>query len=365
MVIEFVRGHKAFIMERGGRSRIGELLDLTKVKWNRLRDDISEGEVDLSFNSLNRQADLIEKLETGRHELCVYRGKNRVWEGPITLAQYTRTGLTLKAKDVMHYATQTIMHAAYDSSYPNIEFCTSRAKRIMLAEFSRKESLDPPYNIVPFIVEHHFPTDARTSRSTLPYQTTVFEHIDDMAAKAGMDYTVVGRAIHLWDTSRPLSQSRVVTENDFNGDVYVSAYGSELATLAASTDGQGNYATAGGIDPYYGEVEKLFTAYDEETDESLPTQDELQSQASRNLAGRMPTPVQVRVPDGVSINMNGVLTIDDLVPGVYVPLLATLNARPISQMQKFDKIECEETKDGEVITATLFPASRADDEGAA
>ncbi|MDB5716250.1 MAG: hypothetical protein JWO15_3647, partial [Sphingomonadales bacterium] len=96
-----------------------------------------------------------------------------------------------------------------------------------------------------------------------------------------------------------------------------------------------------------------------------PTQDELKSQAIRNRAGRLPTPLQVRVPDGASINMNGVLTMADMVPGVHVPLLASLNARQISQMQKFDKIQFEETGAGENITVTMSPASKADEDAEA
>lgn len=362
MVIEFVKGHKAYIMERGGRRRVGELLDLESVKWNRIRDDISDAEVNITLGPDGRNAKLVDQIETGRHELCIFRGKDRVWEGPIQLPRYTRTGLSISAKDILTYTQATVMHAAYDSSNPNIEYATSRVKRILVAELARKEALNPPYNIVPYIVEHHVSTDAKTSRSTLPYQTTVFEHMDDIAAKGGMDYTVIGRAIHLWDTSKSLGQTRVVTENDFSGDVVISVYGSELATSAISTDGQGNYAISGGIDPYYGEWERLFTAYDEETDESLPTQAELLSQAHRNRAGRLPTPLQVRVPDGASINMNGVLTLEDMVPGVHVPLLANLNTRRLSQMQKFDKIQFEETGAGETINVTMSPASKADED---
>src|SRR6202000_182584 len=107
-----------------------------------------------------------------------------------------------------------------------------------------------------------------------------------------------------------------------------SVYGMEFATRSIVTDGQGNWAEAdtevnGGVDPYYGlgETVKHTEVTTDGTAVATPTQADLISQADRNLVGRNPTPLQVRVPDGSEINMDGVLTIDMLVPGVYIPLV--------------------------------------------
>ena len=349
--------HTAWIMDRGGRRRIGQLQDMNMVRWNRVRDDISEATIQLTAKSTSAQAKLLNQIEPGRHELCLYRNNVRVWEGPITLPTFTSRGMEIHAKDVLYYAYRTAMHAGYSSAYPNIEYVTSRIKRIMVAELARKEALG--YNILDYLVEHHLPTDAKTSRVTLPMEMTVFEHLDGMAADAGMDYTVVGRAIHLWDVSAPvMGQTRTVTESDFLSDVIVSLYGSELATRAIVTDGQGNWAAAGGDDPFYGEWEVLHTAYDE-------TEGEMHSQAQRNMSGRNPTPLQVRVPDNSSLNPNGVLSVDDLVPGVYIPVLANINIRKVSQTQKLDTVKFEQTPDGETISVTMSPSTKADEPEAA
>jgi len=361
VAIDCVTKHRVFVYDRGGVNRIDELVRIGQVTWGRVRDDISEMSMTLSAASCDVQSGLLSQIEPGRHELVVFRNDVRVWEGPITRIQYARGSVVLEAKDVMYYAYRTIMHAAWNNAYPNVTFATTRAKNILVGELARKEALVPPINVVPYIVEHHLSTDAKTSRSTLPYQYTVFEQIDDMASKGGMDYTVLGRAIHLWDTSVALGYAPQMTENDILGEMYVSVYGSELGTRAVATDGQGTYGIAGGTDSYYGEWERLDTAYDEATsDGPPPTQAELISQAKRNLAGRKPTPVQVRIPDNSTLNPAGVLTVDDLVPGVYVPLLATLSARTISQMQKIQSTRFSETADGEQISLTLYPASAAD-----
>lgn len=361
-MIDCVQDHRVYVYDRGGQNRIGELTRMSRVKWTRIRDDISECEVDITAENCGANADLLGQMEPGRHELVIYRGEDRVWEGPLNRATYHRNGVEFYCKDVMLYAFRTIMHAGYNNAYPNIGYVTSRAKQILVAELARKEALTPPINVVSHIVEHHYAEDAKTSRVTKPYEMTVFEHIDDLAARAGMDYTVVGRAIHLWDNNRPIGYTAQATDSDFLGDLYVSVYGTELATHSAVVASDGTYAVAGAIDPFYGEWERLTTAADEgkDTDAAPPSLAELQSQAIRNLGGRRPTPVDVRIPDNSSLNQSGVLRITDLVPGVYVPLVASQTARQVSQMQKIQVVTVTETPEGHDITLTLIPAARED-----
>lgn len=363
MAIDPLAKHTAWIMDRGGKRRIHEITDISRIIWNRVRDDISTASVNIKIGIGSNQGDFLATLAgaVGRYELCIWRGDDRVWEGPITLCTFTKDGLIINARDPFHYAARTIMRAAYNNAYPNVDYVVNRAKRVIVAELARKEALDPPINVLPFLVDHQAPSDAKTSRNTPAYFSYVYEHIDEMAARAGMDYTVIGRAIHLWDTSKPaMGYTPTLTETDFLGDLYVSVYGMELGTSAAVTDGKGNFGVSGGVDPYYGEWERLETAYDEDAT-IAPTQAELQSQAARNNAGRNPVPLQVRIPDNSTLNMDGVLNITDLVPGIYMPLRATLNIIEISQMQKLQTVKVTETAGGETVQVTLFPASDPDD----
>jgi len=364
MSIPSIEKHTAWVMERGGKKRIEQLVNIESIEWTRVRDDMSQAIVKVGANRDSAQADFLASLAgaTGRYELCIWRGQERVWEGPISLVTFTRERVEIMARDVMLYVSRTIMRAGYDNSFPNIAFAVQRAKDILVAELARKEALDPPVNIVPHIRDYQTPTDAKVSRVTLPYQMTVFDHIDDLAAKGGIDYTVLGRSILLWDTSKPaLGYTPTVTEKDFLGEMYVSIYAMELGTIAAVTDGQGRFGVAGAVDPYYGEWERLESPYDEDAS-AAPTDAELVSQAQRNLAGRNPVPLQVRIPDGSSLNMDGALQMSDLVPGVYVPLRANINLVEISQMQKLQTVKVIETAQGEDIQVTLYPASDADPE---
>jgi hypothetical protein len=52
-----------------------------------------------------------------------------------------------------------------------------------------------------------------------------------------------------------------------------------------------------------------------------------------------------------------VLTISDLVPGVWIPLSASLPGRTVQQMQKLDSMTVEETAEsGETIKVVMSPA---------
>jgi hypothetical protein len=368
VAIDCVTKHTAMIYDRGGRNKIAELTDVSQVIWNRVRDDISDASVMLSGASCYAQNELLSSLRSGRHELVLYRGEDRVWEGPITRLAGQRDSFGIYAKDVMHYVSRTVMQSAYSSAYPAVTYAISRINTILTAEITRKQNAEllvnpdiPDYNILPHVVLHQTATDAKTAAITKAYQYTVWEHIDSLASMGGIDYTVIGRAIHFWDTHQRLGLTPVVTQNDFLGDITVTEYGMELATKAIVTDGQGNSGTAGGADAYYGLVERLATAYDESEGATPPTSAEMASQAQRNLSGRNPAPIQLRVPDNSSLNPLGVLTVHALVPGVWMPLRAEVIGFQLEQMQRLNTVRFTETGRGESITMTLYPAAIGDD----
>jgi hypothetical protein len=351
--------HSVMIYDRGGFTRMFQLEDVIKVQWQRVRDDISLADVTISSPGPECLRQL-ERIEPGRHEMVIFRGTDRVWEGPITLLS-EQQGLTptvsIQARDVMHYAYRLIMRRRYSNAYPNITTTVERAENILRTELSRRENENPPINVVPYLTVVRSADMARTSRVTQPYQATAYEDIDSLAAYSGLDYTVVGRRIILFDRHNALGRTPTVTQNDFLGDVRITVYGMELATFAAVTGGDGMYGVASNPDPYYGQWEILDSAYDEEADSAAPTQAELDSQAQRNLSGRVPTPLQVRVPENAQINPNGVLNIDNLIPGVQVPLRAKLAIRRIQQYQKLSKVQVNDDANGERIQVTLVPST--------
>lgn len=357
--MECVSGHSAYIYDRGGKNRIAQLKNLSQVKWGRRRDEFSEGSITVEGDSCSEQADLLASIEPKRHELVIFRGSQRVWEGPVWRVAWGAETVEVFAHDVTSYLHGTPMTQAYSNAFPNVGPVSTRIGNIITNEMSVWEALDPPANVLPHLVVHHYPNEAETTAVTKPYEMTVGEHLDALAHRSGIDYTTVGRAIHIWDTSRNLGTLRTWTEADFFGQIIITAYGADHTEVAVVIAEDGRFGTAGTASSYYGPWTKIFTVYNEEGTEG-PTQAQLDSQAQRNIVGRTPVPVEVRVPDNSGIRLSHDLTIDDLVCGVQVPLRATLNARKLSQLQKIDIVTVTETANGETIQVTLSPANRPD-----
>jgi hypothetical protein len=228
-------------------------------------------------------------------------------------------------------------------------------------------------NVLPFLttLTHH--DDARQSRVIEDYTQTAWEQIDDMAATAGLDYTVVGRRIILWDTHWAIGRLPEMRDGDFSSPPVVTEYGMQLSNYGAVTNGSGVWGAArplGETSPYmyYGPIEMLASAYDEAssaTDETLTPAskqaliNELAGQAQRNIAGRWPTPMVVRVPDNSTLNPKVGVGFEQLVPGVWIPLRSTGTCREVAQWQKLDSVTVNVGVCGELVQVVMSPAPNA------
>jgi hypothetical protein len=358
---ECIGVHTVFIFDRGGVTRVAQLLDISELEWTRDRDGISEARIRIEGAACSAQAAVLAAIEPKRSEVVIFRGNDRVWEGPVWRVGWFSDHVEIDAHDVFQYVMETPLTQAYSNAYPNVGLVSDRIEAILDHEMAVWEALTPPINVLEHLTIHHFPNEAKTTSVTKPFEMTVGEHIQHLAHYSGIDFACIGRAIHIWDVSRALGKTRSLTEADFLSEVIVTAYGSEMTSAVYVIGEDGVYGEAHEPNSYYGPWTKILTAYNEEGTEA-PTQEELNSQAERNLHGRMPVPIEVRVPDGSGIRLNDTLTIHDLVPGVQVPLLATLNARQVSQMQRIDHVRVAEKSTGETVQVTLTPTATSDDD---
>lgn len=357
--------NRAFLFDRGGSNRIGAFRNYQQVRWSRRRDDISSATLIVDPNECD---DVLDKMNAGRHEIVIVRNGKRVWEGPITRITEKARTIEITAHDIWHYANRTAMRAAYDNRYSTtgsrVAPVTTRAHTILVNELSRKEALG--YNLLQHLRVITSDITANTSRLSYPYEWEVWEEIDYMAAKLGLDYTAVGRSMVLFGVYEDIGRTAMLTDADFQDELVVTHYGMELATHAAVSDGEGRYAAVGANHDYYGEVELVNEVYGEGVDfadPDNPTADELEalsremtSQAQRNLTGRLPLPAVVRVPDGTALNPNAPITMEQLVPGVRVPVRATRLRRAYQQVQKLDTLDVTQDESGEKVSVTLSPA---------
>ncbi len=359
-----VETHQVGIFDRGGARRIYNLVDISSVQWERDRDGVSEATIRIEGSACSAQAEALSNIEPKRHEMVIFRGGQRVWEGPIWRVGWHADWVEVNAHDIFEYLLGTPLTQPYSNAHPNVDTVTGRMETILNAELPVWEALDPPANLLPYLDIRHFPNEAETTAVTGAFEMTVGEHFQHLAHYSGIDWTCIGRSFIAWDVSRNLGRIRQLTEADFLGsEIILTAYGSEHAQRAVVTGEDGVYGEATNPDyaAYYGPWTKVFSSFNEEGS-TAPTQAELTSQAQRNIAGRSPVPVEVRIPDNSSIRLTDSITIQDLVPGVQIPVLATLNSRRMSQMQKLDHLTVTEDGSGETVQVVLVPATKPDED---
>jgi hypothetical protein len=384
--------HRVFIYYQGGLVRVGEVTPLSQVQWGRKRDDIANAII--TTNGFGADCcELLGSLRSWVHEVVIYRDNDRVFEGPITRLTYAADSVEIEAKDVMAYLYRRIMREGYDDAYRRIDLTpltpsaplpstkggpylitgqstvVRRAAQIAINALAYK---DP--NVLPYLTILDNDGDATNNRVVPDYSRTAWEEIDDLAATAGLDYVTIGRRIMLWDTHHAIGRLPEMRDGDFSDPVIVTEYGMQTANFFAVTNNSGQWGARypQGLNDdnwfqSYGPVEMLASGYGETQGgaadtEALTTQalakltKTYEEQARRNIAHRWPTPVVVRVPDNSTLNPKINLGIQQLVPGVWVPLRATATCREVSQWQKLDEVNVQEADGLEQVQVVLSPA---------
>lgn len=349
--------YRVFVYDQGGEVMRGEITPLSTFTFRRLRDDISACLITTNGFS-DDCGQLLKRVRSWVHELKVFRNSGQgwvpVWEGPVTRITYSRDGVAFEAKDVMAYVYRRILRQGFNDSWRKVDgeqvglpTVVQRARQVIIDCLARH---DP--NVLGFMTTFDFHDDALTSRVVPDFSVTGWEIVDDLAANAGLDYTVMGRRIILWDTHRATGRLPEMRDQDFSDPPVVSEYGMQLCNLFAVTNNSGVWGSAvpkkaSPPNEFYGPVEMLASAYGESdggggralTREARDRlEGALDDQAQRNIAHRWPTPLVVRVPDNSTLSPETNVGFQQLVPGVWIPVRAATQLREISQWQKLDSI---------------------------
>lgn len=367
--------NKAYIYDRGGKNERGKLTQTTLIRWERKRDDISSATIRVEGWNADCGA-LLANTRSWINELVIFRegpqGLERVWEGPITRIKYHPDYVEIEARDVMAYVYRRILRLGFNDAYPRLKSIVTRAKELI----QNALIYDDP-NVLQYLSPRETGDDANSSRVVKAWSNTVWGVVDDMAAKNGLDYTTVGRRILLWDTHNEIGRLPEMKDGDFNESPVVTEYGMQLANLYGVTNNTDIYGFAmrgfDGDDPlYYGFIEMLSSSYAESETGSSETLvgearqdaiDKLSDQAERNINNRWPTPVVVAIPDNSTLQPELNVGINQLIPGVWIPLRANTTLRPVVQVQKLDYMRSESTGGAdEKISVIMSPRPRSNDD---
>jgi hypothetical protein len=373
--------HTAVIEDRGGTNRQAQLVDLSSVQYKRMVDGKTIATVQITGQACRAQTSTLRKISARRHELAIYRGSERVWEGPILKTSSTSQMFQIDAADILTYMEGTALRQDWrnvaNGGATSIK--TQRLAAMIAYELANGysmvttdgtvvvpawESLTPAANILPWLDVRHHPTPALATQTTVDtraFQMTLAQHLYDLTANGGIHFTVIGRRLVIWDAGLNLGRLRAVSEGDFSGDFQVIAEGTGFATIDHVTSTSTTASTLppavghGSVDfSYYGPWERVDPTAAAAGTATTLDQSALNSQAKARVRTLYPLPLKLQTASGATLIPKAGLTMAKLVPGVLVPVVARTNIRDFDQVQRLDSITVTETAaSGEKIATTL------------
>lgn len=298
----------AYIYDRRGETQLLPLPRTTSVEWGRLNSEISAGKVIIPA------ADCTPKLADVRswaHTLVVWRDvpgdpAERVWEGPIRRIQETDNALTITASDVLGWSERrAIGTTRLDSSSPVVTELNWSIGQAFAAD-------DP--NVLAF-VDTVGVTGPNMSREVNAWTSYASEDIANIVG-AGGRFTVVGRRTVLFADATILGRLPTLQPNKhLLSAITITEDGDSLATRAIARDDQGLNGRSGGVDAFYGLVDRLTSP-----GQGNFTRTALIRFAQATREQSYPAPVQIEVPDGAQLACDAPYPMRRLTPGVMIPL---------------------------------------------
>ncbi|MEW2568298.1 hypothetical protein [Streptomyces sp. NPDC047070] len=296
---------------------------LTEVEWTRVLDDISTGRV-----VINPNGDCCERLgqvRSWRHRLFITRDGKPVWDGPITNVDWRLGEIEIFAVDLLGWLDRRVPHNT--KAFANADMAE-------IAEWLIDDGFfpDDPGHSVQIVANAR----VRGSRNYTKNIGQTGDHLRDLA-DSGLDYTAIGSTIVLLPEDHRAVVGRL-TDADMPEGLVVAEDGAALATrwVVAGDDSGAILGEAGGIDPYYGLLEK----YVEQS--NIPDVASATSAAAARLRTTGVAPVFIDTRE-VTISPQAAVDIDKLVPGWCLDITSGETCRTVTQRLKIVGVQVSET----------------------
>jgi hypothetical protein len=334
--------YRVLITDRCAGSTLMEV-EFSELKWGRVLDGISEAQVTVPAGCCGKLAD----IEPWRHELHIIRDGAEQWTGPITTEPDCRSGVTIVANDMLAWLGVRVVRKAICHD-PDCGGTPATGPEI--AERIIRDAIEPDD---PCLLEYLkvVPGGLPQEREYKAYSAYAYDALTDLA-KGGVDFTAVGRQIVVFPEAGTLGELALLTCDHFLGDVCATKDGGSLATRAVVTGKAPDNETvvtgfAGGVDPYYGLVERLLN------DDTIKTTAAANVQAQGLI--RNPVPLLIQPPRGNGLDPNAPVCMDELIPGVQMPVSLDCTCRDVTQAMRLVKLDVTVNVDGEKVAPMLSP----------
>lgn len=347
---------------------VTDLPRLSQVSWERVESDMSDasvtfaptGDQDCCGNLAPRWNPQGELIQTGvwpyAHELALYRDGERdpLWMGPIVpLSEEvqpdgTTEQITIKARDILHYTDVRLTHEDmwYQDAAPEAPIAWGRADSGNVARWlvDRATDLDDP-GLRDSV--HITPTGVLIQRTGRAREFYIGEELRDLA-RSGLVFYTVGRAAYMHGDWQPnVGQNlKRLTHKDFLGSntilvdavhaaTAVSVVGAVPAGTTDTTNTEPVKTYAGGVDPFFGLIERLQRA------ENITDQTTLDEIARRVVGYGNPPPTILTVDNGAVLSPDAPVSIHDLVPTRWFQLEARGTCRTVQRPMKLSHVKVD------------------------
>lgn len=310
--------HTAAIVDRdGGIVATGDLID---IEYNRVLNDASTARATFGVSGPGC-CEQLANIRSWRHSLWIYRDDDFVWAGPVVNVDWSYDRVIVDATDII---------GQLDLRVPHQTFTYTGTDLIDIAEDLIDDGLEPDD-------PGHTVTKMGESGVTGGWTFTggvgqVGDHLRDLA-DTGLDFTAVGNNIVLLPDEFCEVVGRL-SDEDLPEGLTVTEDGAALATRWVVA-GTGFTGTAGGIDPYYGLLER----YVEQT--SITSQAGATAAAQSRLRSSAVTPTVINTQN-ITISPTANVKVLQLVPGWCLDVTTSITCRSITQRLKITGLQVSE-----------------------
>lgn len=332
--------YEVTISYRGNGPTLGSFEPET-MTWGRTLDDYSEARIEFPGTCCGK----LSQVRSWSHEAHVVRDGEEVWVGPVAVDANCRSGVTIVARDMWWWLNRRVIH--------NDHTATSQGSVSIAEDLIRDGFAPDDPDVLRYLTV--IGTGILGGRDYKANSRYVLDALKDLA-KGSIDFTAIGRRLVVMPQGYKLGQTPLLTCEHFQDDVCTVDDGTAAATRAVFTNSQtanGGDITvlgeSGGVDPYFGLVEVLVS-------DSTITDPQTAADAARaTVAKGNPPPLSVQPPNGGALSGDAPLCINDLVPGVTVPMLLDCTCREVAQDLRLTKLDVKWGPGGETVSPTMGP----------
>lgn len=325
------------IRDRNGAIPYGAV-EPSSVEWGRVLDDTSDAVIRVPYSGPDC-CELLNLTRTWCNSIAIFSDQEPVWMGPITGLTYTRDETVISARDVTQWLVRRVIKSLLDFTGTNAADLSSIAEALVRHGYAQ----DDP-GVLAYL--HVLPSGIYGERRYEPDTGYVFDQLRELA-RTGIDFTAIGQRVIIAG-EMPLARLPGLTDEHFAGELTVVEDGLAAAT-AATVLGKGVSGTAGGAG-VCGLLEVL------QSEEEILDERSAQAEAEAIVAAGYPSPVYLDVPDDAQLTPDAPIGINDLIPGVLVPVTSTETCRTVAAELRLQRVKVAFTPDaGEQVRVTLAP----------